>query len=528
MTYRRWWGPLAAALATTPALAGCDDGNDSPPPPGQSDAGATGGATTGGGAGNASAGSGGASAGSGGASAGSGGASAGAGGASAGMGGAPTRLDVLERLESVEGLQVSEIPADEAGQRWFVLGLRQPVDHADPSAGQFQQRMVLLHRDEKAPLEFVLSGYGYQSSHPGDTEITERLLGGNVLFVEHRFFGTSKPDLGAEPPWQYLTIRQAAADHHDIVESLKPIYAGRWVSEGVSKGGMTALYHHRFYPNDLDAVVAYVAPNSLGTDDQRYPAFLASVGDAACREKIVGVQRAALARRGEVMPPLEARLAEGGYVFSRLGDFEIAFEHAVQEYRFAFWQYGRPADCDAMPDPAGEAIALVDTLEGVARGFSDLYLDFYAPYYYQAATELGQYGPLEDGIADLLAFPGTYRVTNYPPLGVPKAFDADATPDVAAWLSSEAEHVILTYGEFDPWTAGSFDPGASTAVRRFTVAGGNHGSFLDDLSEQDRDAAYGLLSTWLGVPAKPPTAPVRRRAASAASWQQRWRDGGRL
>jgi hypothetical protein len=236
------------------------------------------------------------------------------------------------------------------------------------------------------------------------------------------------------------------------------------------------------------------------------------------------VQRAALARRGELIALLEASLGEEGYVFGVLGGSAIAFEHAVQEFRYAFWQYGGPADCAALPDPAGEAAPLAEALRDVMTGFSDFLLAYYEPYYYQAATELGQYGPLEQGLEDLIEFPGTYRVESYPPLDVPKTFRAETMPAFASWLSTEATRVLLIYGALDPWTAGAFDPGASTGVRRFDAAAGNHGTKIAGLSEPDRAAALGLLETWLGLKAVQPEAligpPARERAP--LPWQRRW------
>jgi hypothetical protein len=508
-------GFLFFALAGALALAGCGDDDDGPPVP--LDGAGSGGGNAGGAAGAPNAGAAGSP------SAGAAGAGAAGSAGGAGAAGGPA-ADVLAQLTAVEGLTVREVPAVDASQRWFVLEMRQPVDHENPAAGSFDQHMVLLHRDPGALVDMLTFGYSFQGQKPSgdgaDTGVTSA-FGGNILYVEHRFFGTSKPDPEADPPWQYLTVRQAAADHHHIIEALKPLYPGRWVTEGASKGGMTALYHHRFYPNDVDAVIAYVAPNSLGTDDQRYVAFLDQVGDAACRQRIVDVQRAALSRRAEVGPLLEGPLGELGYDYESLGGFDVAYEHAVQEYRFAFWQYGSPDDCDTLPDPAAVAAAIAAAFEDVLKGFSDFTLGRFAPYYYQAAVELGQYGPLEGGIADLLEHPGTYRVTNYPPLGVPKAFDPDAMPDVATWLATEAKHVILTYGELDPWTAGALDPGASTEVKRFVAPGGNHGSFFDQLTEADRQQAYRDLGAWLGM-TPPKASPKARRRAPAVPWQRRW------
>lgn len=440
--------------------------------------------------------------------------------------------DILARLSAIEGMRVSEVPSEVPGERWFVLVLSQPLDHDDPTAGSFEQRLVLAHHDEAAPLELATQGYAYAVDKPGETELT-RAFGANILRVEHRFFNASKPQPGVEPgAWRRLTIRQAADDLHHVVEALKPIYGGPWFSDGASKGGMTAIYHRRFYPDDVAATIAYVAPQSYGPDDPRYPAFLGQVGDPACRQKIVDVQRAALSRRLEVMPLLEATLADESFTFSTLGDFERAFEHAVQEFRFAFWQYGTPADCDVLPDPTGDPAAIAATLVDVTRGFSDYYLDYYAPYYYQAATQLGQYGPLEGGLEDLITYPGTYHVSFYPPPVAPKDFDASAMLDIKAWVSTEATRIIFVYGELDPWTAGAYELGPSPDLRRFDVAGGNHGSKLQSLSPEDQSAAMALLGSWLGItPAPLPTpASLTTSTSDAAplSWQRRWLIEGRL
>ncbi|MFX8766579.1 hypothetical protein ABTM49_20540, partial [Acinetobacter baumannii] len=60
--------------------------------------------------------------------------------------------------------------------------------------------------------------------------------------------------------WKQLTIKNAADDLHAIVSSLKRLYKGKWVATGASKGGQTSLFYKCYYPTDVDATVAYVAP----------------------------------------------------------------------------------------------------------------------------------------------------------------------------------------------------------------------------------------------------------------------------
>ena len=64
----------------------------------------------------------------------------------------------------------------------------------------------------------------------------------------------------ASMDWSKLDIWQAATDHHRLVTALKPLYPARWISTGASKGGMASVYHRRFYPADVTATIAYVAP----------------------------------------------------------------------------------------------------------------------------------------------------------------------------------------------------------------------------------------------------------------------------
>ena len=117
----------------------------------------------------------------------------------------------------------------------------------------------------------------------------------NLLAVAHRYFDGAKPN---PLDWQYLTIEQAATDHHRIVTLFKQIYTGVWISTGISKGGSTALFHRRFYPDDVVATIARVAPITFGTEDPRFDTFLEeTVGDQTTRDKIKNYQRLLLENR---------------------------------------------------------------------------------------------------------------------------------------------------------------------------------------------------------------------------------------
>ncbi len=106
--------------------------------------------------------------------------------------------------------------------------------------------------DESLPMVFGPSGYAVISRSGQELS---GILQCNLLTVTHRFFQGARPDPVNR---EYLTIEQAAADHHHIVSLLKDIYKGPWISSGASKSGQTVLFHKRFWPDDIDATVAYV------------------------------------------------------------------------------------------------------------------------------------------------------------------------------------------------------------------------------------------------------------------------------
>ena len=172
----------------------------------------------------------------------------------------PQPADIKDRLLSIPGMSlIQEKPYP--GYRYFVLNYTQPVDHRRPSKGSFQQRITVLHKDVSRPTVFYTGGYNV-STNPSRREPTQ-IVDGNQVSMEYRFFNPSRPD---PADWSKLDIWQAASDQHRIFQALKKIYSKNWISTGGSKGGMTATYYERFYPKDMDGVVAYVAPNDVVND----------------------------------------------------------------------------------------------------------------------------------------------------------------------------------------------------------------------------------------------------------------------
>lgn len=411
--------------------------------------------------------------------------------------------DILDELRAISGLEVEERTTMVDGYRFFVLAYDQPVDHHDPGGARFTQRMTLLHRDYDAPVVVYNSGY-FVSTRGGRSQLAA-LLDGNQLAMEYRYFSPSRPE---PADWTKLDIEQAATDQHRITEALKArIYRGnKWLSTGASKGGMTSLFHRRFFPDDVDGTVALVAPfdypdDAVQSPANRYFVFLENVGtDPACRQKLEDFQNLVLARR----EAMKARM-RGEATYSQILGEDRALEFAVEELPFIFWQYGNQSVCSAIPGSTASddvVFQFLDQTVSVAS-YGDEDLTDYLPYYHQSATQLGY--PISDESHLVgLQYPGQDTARAYIPASIPTpAYDNGAAmTDVQSWIASSGSQIMLIYGQNDPWTAGAVDIGAATDSYKFIAPGGNHGSSLANLASQDQSVAVAAVMRWAGLAPK--------------------------
>ncbi|MFF0202299.1 S28 family serine protease [Streptomyces sp. NPDC005017] len=409
--------------------------------------------------------------------------------------------DVKDQLLSIPGMSLIE-EKPYTGYRFFVLNYTQPVDHRNPRAGTFQQRITVLHKDVSRPTVFYTGGYNV-STTPSRREPTQ-IVDGNQVSMEYRYFTPSRP---APADWSKLDIWQAASDQHRIFKALKPLYDRKWISTGGSKGGMTATYYERFYPRDMDGVVAYVAPNDVvNKEDSAYDRFFASVGTKECRDRLNAVQREALVRREPLEKKYEAYAAENGYTFDTVGSLDRAYEAVVLDYVWGFWQYSLLSDCDTIPADAANATDdeiwnSIDTISGFSF-YADQGLAPYTPYYYQAGTQLG---------APTIDFPhiekryvryGYQPPRNFVPRDIPMSFQPWAMRDVDTWVRHNANHMLFVYGENDPWGAEPFRLGKGARDSYvFTAPGANHGARVSGLTEDQRNLATASILKWAGLSA---------------------------
>jgi len=433
-------------------------------------------------------------------------------------------LDKLRALPEVT-VEVATFPADatEVGYEvhYYILQFTQPVDHDDPSQGTFQQQVRLLHRDDRAAVPLVAYTAGYADKWGYKPVELTRLLAANQISIEHRFFGASRP---ATIDWSRLTIAQMAADEHAIITALRTIYDGAVLTTGGSKGGMAAMFHRRFYPDDADATVAYVTPLSSGPSDVHYQSVLDGRNVTPCRQAVRAAAVSMLAsHRDELVAKARAKTEDS---YTRV-TVEAAVEAAVASLEWGFWQHDGAPLCGSVPAAdasVDDLFSFLDTVSPVSE-YADETLGAYEAYVYQAHTQLGY--PAEEPSyltsMGLLQFDDDDYVGELPldVIGsdddrghgnkargpgrggsddeVALPFDAAAMPDVGGYFAQHGERLLLVYGEDDPWSARPFTPGGATDSAVLTQPAGTHYSQLRSLAEADRAQAFALLSAWTGV-----------------------------
>ena len=410
--------------------------------------------------------------------------------------GPPADLDLLDRLNALPGVSAREIPPQYGYPRAFQLDITQPLDHRAPFGRTFTQRAYLSHTDESMPLVFGTSGYG-ANEYTG-SELAA-LLQTNGLYVVHRFFPDARP---SPMDWRYLNIRQAASDHHRIVQIFREIYPGPWVSTGASKGGMTALFHRRFFPDDVEATVAYVAPMMFSLEDERFVPFLAGLSTPEGRDAIHDFQQRLLTHSDSLLSRFEAWFPANGQTLNIPAG--PAFESRVRGYEWNFWQR-HIYDYSQIPGPDEPYDRWIEHMAVVVRLHftSDVNRDYFSAYQYQALTELG--GPA----MDLSHLDGLYR---FEPMDTREKYDlpeeipefsSEVTEDVVQWLETQGDGIIYIYGGVDPWTGGAVQPSPQTNALKFVQPGADHSVGIQDLDQ--RDLVLSTLGEWMGIQVAPVT-----------------------
>ena len=409
---------------------------------------------------------------------------------------AQTETALFKRLKSFKEIaEITPIKHDTSYSEAYEIMIIQPVDHNKPAGKKFKQKIFLLHKESSLPMVFVTEGYAAGSSRA--TELT-KILNANQIVVEHRYFGKSIP---GNADWKYLNIKQSASDHHSIVKLFKNIYRGKWISTGVSKGGQTTLYFKRFFPDDVDASVPYVAPVNLAAEDPRIYMFLNSVGTEECRNRLIEFQRAFLSKREEIKKML-MRDTESKKI--RLAwDYDFVLEYMTLEYSFAFWQWGN-TKCEEIPGADSPAEKLYDHMikANPLYFFTERAMQDFGPFYVQAYNEIGYYGYDLEPFKDLLKEIKNGSNSILIPRDAKVKFDCSVMSDVNRWLQKEGNNIIYIYGGNDTWTATSIQLLGENNSIKMVKKGGSHGTRISSFDGEQKEKIYRTLETWLGLQIK--------------------------
>jgi len=401
-------------------------------------------------------------------------------------------ISLQERLDTLSNSEVSEIEGDTMFVSSYKILLEQPLDHKDPLSASFHQKVYISHIDSTLPVVLVTEGYNARGNRP--TELT-RLVNCNQIIVEHRYFGESVPD---SVDWQFMNIEQAANDHHKIVELFKKVYPGEWISTGISKGGQTVMYHSYFFPEDVDVRVPYVAPLNFSEEDPRVYEFLRNVGTEECRRKIHEFQDMILRNREVYYPMFQEYTDSRGLAYTRITT-EEAFEYAVLEYSFSFWQWGW--ECDDIPDSTFNESDIFRHFSQVGGFdyFSDDGIETYEPFFYQALTEIGYYG------YDFTEFNGLLQSVTNPvftfsaPQNVEMDYNYDLMQDVNRYIQNRANFFIFIYGETDTWSATAAELTGNTNSVMIIKPAGSHRTRIRNLPDEQKEKIISNLENWLEI-----------------------------
>ncbi len=355
----------------------------------------------------------------------------------------------------------------------YQLAIKQPVDHADPDKALFYQQLHLIHRGFSRPM--VMETEGYNGRAVGNE--LEKMLNCNDLNVEFRYFNQSRPD---SLQWEYLSFEQATADLHHINEVFRTLYYAKWISTGISRGGETALIYKYFFPADVDATVAYVAPMANDIEDRRIYKFLDTAGGKICVARMRNVQVFMLQHEEEVLKRLPLSVKQLHY--NALGGLGAAFEYAIMEYPFAFWQI---TDIDPKDIPVNNNMNdyykhvmsvfdgdfslfsfLLSDENGVDPFLPHAYMTYQTGYYKYNLQPFRNYLHYLKGPNPSAAFlpPNIHR----------KPFDPEFEKKIIAWLSKSGNNVLYIYGSRDTWTACKEELADGVNARRFMIPRANH------------------------------------------------------
>ena len=468
----------------------------------------------------------------------------------------PTTLptdSLKEAIARLPGVTNVTTNTDGDGRKTIFFSFRQAVDHNDPSAGTFLQRVGIRYAGEDNTVVLNTQGYDIEEApvSVADIDLADTLHA-NIVEIEHRYFGKSLPETLTSLEFNYLYTEQAAEDIHTIVKLLKDnlFKTGKWVSTGCSKGGIStvlqAYYSEKKGWKDIDLYVPFCAPFMTELYDRSFGDYVLNTcgndypdgsPEAIARERLRRYP-AAISGNKDLR---EACLRSFHYIcpdvyellLNEYGPDEKAATCGA-EWCFAknssdFWCY-LPISLWAplVPDPdtdapdlvAGFVFTTVEELYSHIKtsqtqtkgGYNDNELvnqinknDSHVNYVVQGCRELGLMS------FNYSAVDGTYLTEEYAQTVTKLLDDAGRfekyngqwdggalMKDVKAWVETQSSaEMVFVYGANDPWTSGSVNPVAAASNPHVTYilnSNGIHSYRILNRASYDESTCTSILN----------------------------------
>ena len=405
-----------------------------------------------------------------------------------------SQSDLEKKLFELPDVIFTKIKTPEGYEAAYKLMVKQPLDHTNEAAGHFYQKVYYSHKGYINPTAIITNGYNKNSNNI--TEVAS-LTAANQLNVEHRYFGESMPDT---MDYQYLNFEQVTADLHRIRTLFATMYSGKWISTGISKGGTTTIFYKYFYPDDVDVSIPYVAPLNYEYEEKRIYDFLDNVGTKECRDNIYVLQKELLSQSDEIIPLLKWYIKGRDLKFTYLS-LEEAYEFAVLELPFSFWQYGK--DCAVIPS-GKDTETQVDYLLSVVGldFFSDRDMEAYGSHYYQSATQMGYYGYETEEFEGLLKYlqykPHPHAA--FVPNKMKVDWDGTITNKAAKWIEAKGNNMLYINGAIDTWSATAVPPSNKVNSKWFFMQNKHHANArIKNMTAEERIIFENALEEWLEI-----------------------------
>lgn len=378
------------------------------------------------------------------------------------------KTSIKNIIYKIDDIIVSEIKAKDGFSECYKIMIKQPINHSDTTHGFFYQKVFLSHKSIDRPMVMNINGYISFSNKISDWT---KVLEANQIYIEHRYFGESKPDI---IDYEYLNISNATKDLHRIKEVFSDIYKNGWISVGISKGGLTALSYRYFFPDDVDATITLSTSVKTSKCDSSFYHYIDSLNsDQGCKNELEAFQELLLTRKVDILPHLKDYLLNKCKQYSRLG-LKTIYEIAVLEIPFSIWQNGK--GCNSIDYSQTNSKELFDEMKSSLNGWfmTDDIFNLIDPYHFQALTELGHYCYPVTRFSKLLETDLSNLTPVQPVIGVKTTYSNELMTQIKEWAQYSGKQIIYISGGNDPYSKHRITPKDNLDAKSFLLKDKNH------------------------------------------------------